>query len=154
MPIFRPNKDQRLKRLLEVGFFPKELPPPFVSIDLARFRRLLKRNWPAASLKKFYSDPEFLSIPKYGRARRRFSIVNPINHFKVSELISEEWKNIRNFLRTSEISEFKPVFDMSGERTFFQIDFDLIERRTVELLSRYRSVLKTDISRCRCRGAR
>ncbi|MBV8894791.1 RNA-directed DNA polymerase [Bradyrhizobium sp.] len=73
--------------------------------------------------------------------------MNPINHFKISELISSEWKEIRDFLKKSKISEFKPIFDMSGERTFFQIDFDLIERRTVELLSKYRSCLKTDISR-------
>jgi hypothetical protein len=147
MPIFRLNKDQRLKRLLEVGFFPKELPPPFVSADLARFRKYLKKTWPANVLRSFFSDPEFLSMPKFGRARRRFSIINPVNHFKVSELISNEWKEIRDFLKTSKISEFKPIFDMGGERTFFQIDFELIEKRTVDLLSKYRSCLKTDISR-------
>jgi len=147
MSILRPTKDQRLKRLLEVGFFPKELPPPFVSTDLAKYRRHLKNVWPDQQLQKFFSDPEFLSIPKFGRARRRFSLVNPVNHFKVSELIASEWKEIRNFLKTSKISEFKPVFDMKGERAFFHIDFGFVERKIVNLLSRYRSCLKTDISR-------
>lgn len=147
MPLLRPTKDQRLKRLLEAGFFPRELPPPFVSGDLARYRKHLKKTWPVNDLKKFFSDPEFLTIPKFGRARRRFSLVNPINHFKVSELIANEWKEIRDFLKTSKISEFKPIFDMGGDRTFFQIDFGQIERKTVDILSRYRSCLKTDISR-------
>lgn len=50
-------------------------------------------------------------------------------------------------MRRSNVSEFKPVFDLEGARTFFGLDFALIEKRTVELLSRYRSCLKTDISR-------
>jgi hypothetical protein len=84
----RPTKDQRLQRLLEVGFFPNDLPPPFISSDFARYRKYLKRTWPTQQLKQFASGPEFYSVPRFGRARRRFSIINPINHFKVSSLMS------------------------------------------------------------------
>jgi hypothetical protein len=143
----RPGKDQRLKRLLEAGFFPHELPPPFVSSDLARFRNHLSKTWPASSLKGFASEPELYSIPRFGRARRRLSIINPLNHFKISKLIADEWVAIRTFLRRSKVSEFKPIFDLEGSRTFFGIDFGAIERRVVEILSTYRSGLKTDISR-------
>jgi hypothetical protein len=65
----------------------------------------------------------------------------------MAALIADEWVAIRSFLRKSSVSEFKPVFDLEGGRTFFGLDFRLIERRTIELLSRYRSCLKTDISR-------
>ncbi|MGE3147818.1 MAG: RNA-directed DNA polymerase, partial [Pseudorhodoplanes sp.] len=143
----RPNKDVRLKRLLEAGFFPGELPPPFVSADFARYRKYLLREWPANELKSFISEPEIYTVPRFGRARRRLSVINPINHFKVSVLIANEWTEIRNFLRKSRISEFKPVFDLEGDRAFFGIDFSSIEKRTIELLSRYRSCLRTDISR-------
>jgi hypothetical protein len=125
----RPNKHQRFKRLLEAGFFPSELPPPFVSFDLARFREHLSKVWPAGPLSQFVSEPEQYSIPRFGRARRRLSIINPINHFKVSKLMAEEWKEIRDFLRHSEISEFKPIFDLEGPRTFFGLSFSTIERR-------------------------
>jgi hypothetical protein len=147
MSIVRPNRDQRLKRLLEAGFFPNDLPPPFVSTDFARARRSLLKTWPQNDLAKFSSDPEFYSIPRYGRARRRFSIINPINHFKVSQLVASEWLEITKFLKKSKVSEFKPIFDMDGKRTFFNINFDLIEKQLVEILSKYRSCLKTDISR-------
>lgn len=143
----RPNKDQRLKRLLECGFFPNELPPPFVSDDLARSRRHLSKHWPAGPLDKFVSSPESFPVPRHGRARRRLSLINPINHFKVSKLIADEWMTIRQFLSTSKISEFKPVFDMEGYRTFHDIDFDRIERRTTEILAQNSTCIKTDISR-------
>jgi hypothetical protein len=143
----RPNKDRRLTRLLEAGFFPYELPPPFVSFDLARYRAHLLKIWPADPLKAFASQPESYSIPRFGRARRRLSIINPINHFKVSKLMADEWREIRNFLRQSKVSEFKPIFDLYGARPFFGLDFGTIERRLVEILSVYRSSLKTDISR-------
>src|SRR6266496_1898706 len=103
----RPKKDQRLKRLLEAGFFPQEVPPPFVSFDLARLRNHLLKTWPAQQLKSFASEPESYSIPRFGRARRRLSIVNPLNHFKVSKLLADEWIEIRKFRRQSRVSEFK-----------------------------------------------
>jgi len=143
----RPKKDQRLKRLLEAGFFPQEVPPPFVSFDLARLRNHLLKTWPAQQLKSFASEPESYSIPRFGRARRRLSIVNPLNHFKVSKLLADEWIEIRKFRRQSRVSEFKPIFDLEGRRTFFGLDFATIERRLVEILSAYRSCLRTDISR-------
>jgi len=143
----RPNKDQRLRRLLEAGFFPTDLPPPFGSGDFAKYRKHLKAVWPTQSLQQFSSAPEYYSVPRFGRARRRFAIINPINHFKVSFLIADEWVEIKTFLKKSKVSEFKPIFDLEGNRTFFGIDFGLIERKTIELLSKYRSCLKTDISR-------
>jgi len=147
MTFIRANRSTRLKRFLEAGFYPRDMPPPFVSSDFARFRNFFRSNWPAIDLKKFASDPEYYSIPKFGRARRRFSIVNPINQFKVADLISSEWKEIRSYLKNSKVSEFRPVFDTTGSRAFFQIDFSLIERRLARLLAENRSVLKTDISR-------
>jgi hypothetical protein len=38
------SKSARHKRFLEAGFFPEEMPPPFVSTDLARHRESIKRN--------------------------------------------------------------------------------------------------------------
>ena len=61
--------------------------------------------------------------------------------------MADEWQEIRKFLRQSKVSEFKPIFDLIGPRAFFGLDFESIERRLVQILSTYRSSLKTDISR-------
>jgi hypothetical protein len=44
MAAIKPTKDQRFKRLLEAGFFPRDLPPPFVAMDFARYRNHLKKE--------------------------------------------------------------------------------------------------------------
>jgi hypothetical protein len=41
-----PSKTVRFRRLLEAGFLPEELPPPFVSTDLGRWREYLGKEWP------------------------------------------------------------------------------------------------------------
>jgi hypothetical protein len=143
----RPTKDQRLKLLLEKGYFPRELPPPFHTVEFAKFRRYLQNTWNSANLEKYSSIPENYSIPRHHRSRRKLCIVNPVSQFKVSKLIADNWNDVRKFLSKSKISEFKPVFDISGDRCFFDIDFISIETRTAEILSLHNSALKSDISR-------
>lgn len=101
MASFKLDKDGRLKRLLEAGMLPAELPPPFVSNDFGRFRQHLKKTWPTSALNKFKSTGEKFSLPRYVRARRQLTIINPVNHFKTSLLIADNWKEIRDFLKTS-----------------------------------------------------
>lgn len=143
----KPGKSQRLKRLLEAGYFPAELPPPFVSRDLARYRVHLRKTWPAGKLQDFKSVPETFSIPRFGSARRSLSLVNPINYFKIATLIAENWSEVRKHLIQSPISEFKPIFDTNGDRAFFGLDFDNIEQRTNKILAGFHFALKTDIIR-------
>lgn len=143
----RPTKEQRLKLLLSKGYFPIELPPPFHTLDFAKYRKSLETHWPAADLEKFSSVGEGFSIPRHGKSRRRLSLVNPINQFKLSKLVADNWPETRKFLSKSNITEFQPIFDLSGDRCFFDIDFDSIERRTTEILALYNSAIKSDISR-------
>jgi hypothetical protein len=65
----------------------------------------------------------------------------------IARKISNNWVEIREQLKKSKISEFKPVFDVSGSRSLYDIDFAHIERRLAELHSVYPSVLRSDISR-------
>ena len=143
----RLTKEQRLKRFLEGGFFPRELPPPFHTQDFAKYRAYLMSAWPSLDLEKFKSTSESYTIPRHLRSRRKLSIINPINQYKISKLISDNWNEIRKFLQNSQITEFQPIFDPIGDRTFFDIDFDKIEVRTAEILSICQSAVKTDISR-------
>ncbi|WPB87470.1 RNA-directed DNA polymerase [Sediminicoccus rosea] len=144
----RLNRSQRLRRFLEAGYLAEELPPPFVSYSFARVRGALLTEWKAATdFPKFRSRPEQFTIPRYASARRRISIPNPINFFRLSSEIANGWNEIRDFLASSKITEFRPIIDAEGPRSIFKLDFDLVGQRQAQILADYDFVFKTDISR-------
>lgn len=139
----------RLRKLIRRGYFPAELPPPFTTASYASNAVQFAEKWPAAEIQKFWTAPESYSFPRYGDARRKLSIVNPINQLHVSHIISANWDNLRERLNRSEISEFKPHF--SGNiiygRAITNIDFDGVARRKTTILSNFGRYVKTDIAR-------
>lgn len=142
------NPSTRLKRLLEAGHLPEELPPPFVSHPLGRYRKHLLTKWAAEpTFKDFQSRPEPFSVPRYGTSRRRIVVVNPINHFKVSRLIADNWKEVKKHISQSKITEFRPIIDASGNRSIFPIDFSRVDGRILEILSQYDNAFQTDVTR-------
>lgn len=144
----RLTKSQRLLRFLEAGYLAEELPPPFVSHSFARVRKALLADWSGqASYTKFRSRPEQFTIPRYGAARRRVTIPNPINFYRLAAAISDGWIEIRNHISKSNITEFRPILDAEGPRSIFKLDFGIVERRTAEILSDYDHAFKTDITR-------
>lgn len=145
----RLNRSSRLKRLLEAGHLPEELPPPFVSTEFAKYRRAIENRWIAnnVSIDKFQSTPEPYSVPRYGHARRRVVIVNPINQFRVSKIIADNWVEIKKHLRRSKITEFRPIFDLSGQRSLFGVNWTGISESRVRISARYASQFQTDISK-------
>lgn len=133
---------------MEAGYLPEELPPPFVSHSFARFRRSLLNEWNvAASYNSFKSRPEQFTIPRYGSARRRITIPNPINFFRLSSEIANGWVEVRDHISKSKITEFRPILDAEGPRAVFKLDFGIVDRRTAEILSDYDHAFKTDITR-------
>lgn len=144
----RLTKSQRLRRLLEAGYLAEELPPPFVSHSFARVRKTLLNDWTAQpTYPKFRSRPEQLTIPRYGAARRRVTIPNPVNFYRLAATISDGWIEIRDHISKSKITEFRPILDAEGPRSIFRLDFGIVNRRTAEILSEYDHVFKTDITR-------
>lgn len=144
----RPSQTQRTKRLLSAGMLPEEMPPPFVSHPLGRYRASLARSWEAVpAFGNFRSRSEPFSIPRTGAPRRRAVLVNPINHFRLSSLISENWQEIRDHISQSQVTEFRPIIDIDGPRSIFGIDFDKVDRRKAEILSSYNRAYQTDITR-------
>jgi hypothetical protein len=142
-----PTKRQRLARLLEAGYLPRELPPVFVSGSFAKSVHRLESLWPSATLAQWKSVPEVYSIPKTGHSRRDLAIVNPINQFKVSKVVSDNWVEIRKHIRSSGLTEFTPVIDMTGDRAVLPSNFSEINRRRARLRARFTKVLRTDITR-------
>lgn len=143
--LFTPSS--RLKRFLGAGYFPKELPPVFVTEPFARYRSSLERAWPAQDLDQWRSVPEPFSLPKAGHARRALAIVNPISEFKIATLISSNWREIAKHIRRSPITEFAPVLDVLGERAVLPANFIEVDRRRARIRANYPRALKSDISR-------
>jgi len=70
-----------LENLLERGYLPQELPPPFNSQTLAKFVANAKGGgFPFSSKPASTSIPEVFNLARTGILRRELSIPNPI-HF-------------------------------------------------------------------------
>ena len=141
--------EMRLRKLLRKGYFPAELPPPFTSKTFAASAVGFANKWDAAKIRgKFWTAPESYSIPRYGDARRKLALVNPINQLHIAQLIAENWTDIKARMARSKVTEFKPEFSLlSGGRALTGVDFDGVARRRARLLSTYGRYVKTDITR-------
>ena len=144
--MLQPTRTARLRRLLEKGYLPQELPPTFVSDSFASQNAALARAWPAQPLNHWKSVPEYFSIPKRGHARREMSIVNPVSQYKIARTIAYEWPSIRKHLKRSAISEFVPAINMGGERAVFPPNYVEIDKLRARVRAAYPRALKTDIS--------
>ncbi|GGE21843.1 reverse transcriptase [Polymorphobacter glacialis] len=141
-------RDVRLRRLISHGYFPSELPPPFTAEEYAKHSTEFATKWKAANIFKFWTAPETYSIPRYGHARRKLSIVNPINQLQVSLLIANNWVELKARLNRSKTSEFDPTISRIGiARAVSGVDFDGVARRRAEILGSYGRYVKTDIAR-------
>lgn len=146
MPI-RPS-EARLWRLLAAGYFPSELPPPFHTSDFAQHAIYLAQKWDQKKISNFWTKPEHFSSPRYGHARRKLSVVNPINQLAVAALLADNWFAITKSLKRPTVSEFKPRIVMKGPgRAITGVDFDAVARRRVEILSTFGRYVKTDVAR-------
>ena len=140
--------DDRLQALLKRGYFPSELPPPFTTEGYGSHAVAFAAKWSPADIRKFWSAPESYSIPRYGDARRKLSLVNPINQLHVAHIISANWNDLQPKLAKSKASEFKPEFSTSTSgRAITGVDFDGVARQRSRILSTYGRYVRTDITR-------
>ena len=140
--------EARLWRLLAAGYFPSELPPPFQTEEFAAFAPYFSRKWDHDKIYRFWTKPEHYSSPRNGHARRKLSIVNPINQLSVSALLADNWFTIAQRLKRPSVTEFKPKIVFKGKgRAITGVDFDEVAKRKLELLSKYGRYVKTDITR-------
>ena len=138
----------RLRRLLERGYFPSELPPPFTTADFASHSLQFAANWSGRDIRRFWSRAETYTVPRYGHSRRSLSIVNPVNQLHVADLIASNWAEIRQRLRRSQVSEFNPRISLRGNgRAITGVNFDAVSSRKAEILASYGRYVQTDIVR-------
>jgi hypothetical protein len=141
------TKSERLRLLLEWGYFPDELPPPFTSSDLAKFRRSLKQAWAGLGGAHKRADFEIFSAPRIGRARRNLAITNPICQFFLSDIISENWVKIKSHINQKTLSVDDVDIVDHHRRAVPTPDFENIRQQTLRLSADHNSILFSDISR-------
>jgi hypothetical protein len=149
------TKSARLERFLKRGFFPEELPPPFVSADLAKFRVSLCRVLDAQPNTRrgnpwyydFISLPEVVPFPRHGKQDRRFTIINPVAFLYLAREISDSWRDIKAHMRKTSCSLSRPVFDWDGGRSLLKPDFAKRSAQLAKMTVEYPYILHMDISR-------
>lgn len=140
------NKSDRLKALLDNGYFPEELPPPFTTKDFAKFRASIGVAW--AQIQGYpKSSPEIYNVPRTRARRRDLSIVNPVAQYHLSKIISDEWVKIRDHIQGGSLSADKVIISNDGTRAVPSPDFSLVARRKSEISACYNYALAADISR-------
>ncbi len=121
-----------VKRILQKGFFPKELPPPFTTASFADKAQYIYTQWenlqtlervplPGESgndvKKRFASKFEVYNSSKYQvfslakglYSRRKLGIINPKQYHDLSRLIVKKWPTIRQTHTLSDFSASTPV---------------------------------------------
>lgn len=148
------TKTQRFKRLISHGFFAPELPPCFISDDLARYRESLWaaiEGIPAPSsgrpsgAKQFISEPSWFYFPRYGRDDRKHAAINPVSYLAISKVLSDHFVQLRSVARNSNISASPLVFDWAGSRAVFRPSIDLRDDFRINLATRHERYVAADI---------
>lgn len=146
------TKSDRLRRLLSHGYFAPELPPCFVSQDLARFRKSVVDGIEAmAPIKgkpafhRFISEPSWFYFPRFGKDDRRHGVPNPISYLLLSRLIADNYIKMRTAAKRSQISSSPPIFDWNGPRALVRPSIDLRDDFRVDLSSRREEFVGADI---------
>jgi len=139
----------KLFSLLENGYFPKELPPPFntksYAMNLAAPGitppRIMFTSKPCFSMQTTHN------LARSGGLRRNLSIPNPKHFYLLADHIVSNWSNIKAKTDRSPFSMTKPV-DIGTERAITP-EHSLSERinKRVELRSSNKFIIKADISR-------
>jgi hypothetical protein len=147
------NRSERLKRLVSHGYFAPELPPCFVSFDLARFRDSilagidglppLRSGKPAHHA--FISEPAWFYFPRFGKDDRRHGVPNPVAHLLLSRVLADNYIALRRKARASKLTLSPPVFDWAGSRALVRPSVELRDKFRVNLSSRREEYVAADI---------
>ncbi len=141
----------QLHDLLLKGYFPKELPPPFVTASYAQAlcgtQPQVAPPMDAFSSSPCHSAPSIHNLVRTGGLRRNLAIPNPKHFFRLAEHIVAHWADFTSHTSLSRFSLTKPV-DAGAERAISP-EHDLSSRvgYRANLRATNRFLLKADISR-------
>lgn len=146
------TKTDRWRRMLSHGYFAPELPPCFVSDDIARFRKSifdgiasLPQINQRPNFHRYITEPSWFYFPRFGREDRRHGVPNPIAYLLLAKTIADNYVQLRRAARRSDLSASPPIFDWSGPRALVRPNVDLRDDFRMNLSSRREEYVAADI---------
>jgi hypothetical protein len=137
-----------LHRLLEYGYFPSELPPPFQTGSFARFvSRSMRSRFPFNLDAVRSSRPEIYHHARRGSLRRPLAIINPIHFGGLADFIVRNWDALKLAACKSPFSLTSPEIGRSGRAIGRKFPFEVLAERRAGVRSRGKILVKADISR-------
>lgn len=136
-----------LEILLERGYFPQELPPPFNSQSLAKFVAGEKaKGFPFVS-KPSTSIPEVFNLARTGTLRRQLSILNPIHFSFLADFIVDNWIALEKEATESNFSLSSPISNDPKRGIGRKLPWDQRPERRAQVYAQGQHLLRADISR-------
>lgn len=142
-----------LYNLLKRGYFPSEMPPPFTTEPFAKYidRKHPRLPGPFVQKRARLSELGRFNLARNGLKRRNLGIVNPLNFYRISNLLTENWHHIDAICQSSHPSITSPIFQPGKSaihRAFDHQGFQVRQRKRDVLGCGKRYALKADISKC------
>lgn len=134
-----------LKSLLQKGYFPKELPPPFNTRSFGQFASAATNLFQHSP--KGTSRPEIFNLARSGTLRRPLAILNPVQFFRLASYVVQNWAAIQSHLRPSRFSLTLPTPGRDRRAIGRRYGLNRLPERRAKLRSRGRFILQADISR-------
>lgn len=159
------------KALLSKGYFPKELPPVFTTVDFGEAADSILADWEKSGIfsirptKAFgridgkwlrgrfsykgvpQAEPETLSKPKKLYERRNIHITHPVPQALLAREIADNWVHVQKWLSKQNFSEDEIVVSDQYERAIKGINFAVHRAKTGYLEATSDWLVKTDITR-------
>jgi hypothetical protein len=143
-----------LRDILERGYFPKELPPPFVTSSFAHIVTSVstlpqdfqsnievpRPQIPIAKASKY-------SLARGGLLRRRLSIPNPVLYYLLCREIYLHWNTLRGNIGGTSLSSTSPEFKLKGRAIDGLHPQSARSLLAIQTRLNKRYILRTDISR-------
>lgn len=138
-----------LEDILERGYFPAELPPPFNTETFASAVTYPLVSLPP-DLKSFKRPSKCVThnLARNGTLRRKLGIPNPADYFRIASFIETNWTALQTVASASAFSLSKPIHSASERAIERQIPIDELTLHSAKARAGSKFVLRTDISRC------
>ncbi|MGT2458796.1 RNA-directed DNA polymerase [Cupriavidus basilensis] len=107
-----------MNRLLSRGYFPTELPPPFQTVEYAKFIAATPPTaqpyvFAGGKTPNYVSRPCTYNLARAGSLRRVLSIPNPINFYQLASVVSANWSTLNKHYNKSLNALSRPKVGLS-----------------------------------------
>lgn len=139
----------QLKDLLERGYFPRELPPPFTtqSFAAAAIDASGALVQALATGKPDHAELCIHNMVRSGGLRRHLGVPNPVPFARLCQFISAEWSRLQLAAQRSTYSLTSPVVSPGPRAIVGKLGLGDRTAKRVELRAQARCVLRCDVSR-------